>query len=158
MLLSMILLVSGLTFMGCQQEGCTDPDARNYDSEADKDDGSCVYEGEAIFWTDADYGVGTIDVSVEGTFVGTITSYSNYIPDCGESGFVTITRDVGTYSFSAEAQDGTKWSGGSITINKNDCSTMRLYVSKSGVTMSSASMGPTTSEEFVGAPLKVLDE
>ncbi|MBN4052049.1 DUF4856 domain-containing protein [Cytophagaceae bacterium AH-315-L13] len=37
---------SGLLFlnMGCGQKGCTDPNARNYDIDADKDDNSCVYD------------------------------------------------------------------------------------------------------------------
>ncbi len=40
-----ILLFLGLAFLnGCQQEGCTDPLAQNYDSSADSDDGSCTYD------------------------------------------------------------------------------------------------------------------
>ncbi len=42
-----ILLISlaivSLTTMSCKKEGCTDPDATNYDEKAKKDDGSCVY-------------------------------------------------------------------------------------------------------------------
>ena len=29
--------------VGCQREGCTDPKATNYDSDAKKDNGTCVY-------------------------------------------------------------------------------------------------------------------
>ena len=32
----------------CIQEGCTDPDAINYDEEADEDDGTCEYSPDAI--------------------------------------------------------------------------------------------------------------
>ena len=33
-----------ITFTGCQKEkGCTDPNAFNFDSAAEKDDGNCVY-------------------------------------------------------------------------------------------------------------------
>ncbi len=114
----------------CEYEGCTDPEAINYNSQATVDDGSCEYEGEGIFWTDWDYGVGNISVYVEGSYQGQITGYySSSTPDCGASSCVTITREPGTYSFYAEADDGTYWSH-YITIYKNDCSTMRLYVSK----------------------------
>lgn len=34
-----------LTFISCSKEGCTDPTAYNYSSEADTDDNSCTYEG-----------------------------------------------------------------------------------------------------------------
>lgn len=114
----------------CEYEGCTDYTAANYDPDATIDDGSCIYEGEGVFWTDADYGVGFISVYVEGSYAGQITGYySSTIPDCGATGCVTITREPGTYNFTAEAGDGTNWNH-YITIYKNDCSTMRLYVSK----------------------------
>ena len=132
LLFGLILFIGSFGLQSCIIEGCTDEDAINYDSEATDDDGSCEYEGEAIFWTDWDYGVGNISVYVEGTYVGQITSYySSSTPDCGASGCVTITREPGYYSFTASAT-GASWDWG-VTIYANDCSTMRLYVSKDGV-------------------------
>lgn len=32
----------------CKKEGCTDPLATNYDENAKKDDGSCMYEHDSI--------------------------------------------------------------------------------------------------------------
>lgn len=41
MVLAALLLTLGTT--GCKKEGCTDPLSTNYDPDAKKDDGSCVY-------------------------------------------------------------------------------------------------------------------
>lgn len=42
-LLSLMAVVFTLAIAGCQREGCTDPKATNYDSDAKKDNGTCVY-------------------------------------------------------------------------------------------------------------------
>lgn len=118
-----------LGFESCKKEGCTDFDAANYDSEADTDDGTCIYNGQNVFWTDADYGVGTIDVYVDDVFQGTITSYmSSGIPDCGDDGFVTFEGAPGTYDFTAESEDGTRVWESTITIEEKTCRSMKLYV------------------------------
>lgn len=44
-LLSIVLVL--FTFASCKKEGCTDPTATNFDSDAKKDDGTCIYP--AIF-------------------------------------------------------------------------------------------------------------
>ena len=40
-----ILLLIAVSFIACNKEGCTDPTATNYNSEASADDGSCTVEG-----------------------------------------------------------------------------------------------------------------
>ena len=42
-MLSLIAFVLALVIAGCQREGCTDPKATNYDPDAKKDNGTCVY-------------------------------------------------------------------------------------------------------------------
>ncbi len=38
-----LMVASSLVFAGCKKEGCMDSKATNYDAEAKKDDGSCVF-------------------------------------------------------------------------------------------------------------------
>ena len=52
---SFILLVVALSVAtvfttSCKKKGCTDTEAINYSDEAEKDDGSCSYEGAIVFW------------------------------------------------------------------------------------------------------------
>ena len=35
--------VAALSFQSCKKEGCTDATANNYNAEAKKDDGTCLY-------------------------------------------------------------------------------------------------------------------
>lgn len=39
----LLLVVASVSFTSCKKEGCTDAAATNYDSNADKDDGSCTF-------------------------------------------------------------------------------------------------------------------
>lgn len=41
--LLLLLLCSSFAFISCKKKGCTNANATNYDSEAKKDDGSCVF-------------------------------------------------------------------------------------------------------------------
>lgn len=44
-LITTAIALTGVLFTSCsKKEGCTDPAATNFDSEAEKDDGSCIYE------------------------------------------------------------------------------------------------------------------
>lgn len=44
---TLIILLGGLIFTSCsKEEGCTDPAATNFNVDAEKDDGSCVYPAE----------------------------------------------------------------------------------------------------------------
>lgn len=68
-------LFVGATTISCKKEGCTDPSAVNYDPEADKDDGSCVYDNNN---DDKKSGDKTVEVS-DHTGTTTWSSDSTYI-------------------------------------------------------------------------------
>lgn len=132
LLFFMVVLCCGFSSCETKVEGCTDPTATNFNPKADNDDGTCVYPGENVFWTNADYNVGEIDVSVEGKSVGAITGYlATGLPKCGDEGFVTYKNVPGTYQYHAQSADGNwEWKG-SITIEMNRCKTLLLFIESS---------------------------
>lgn len=82
--------------------------------------------GQALFWTrSATLGGSYIDVYVEDSYVGRLSTYNTDAPSCGDSVAPTITRDPGTYSFNAQGEDGSTWSG-SITITAGGCNRMEF--------------------------------
>jgi len=45
-----LLLPALFLFTDCAKKGCTDPNAINYDSEAERDDESCEYQANLLVW------------------------------------------------------------------------------------------------------------
>jgi hypothetical protein len=119
----------------CLKNGCTDIDAINFDSYAEKNDGSCTYEGRVVFWHNAAtsdslyyFGSDFLTYIVDGEVVGTqdINTYWTGAPDCGQSGSITVTKDLGsdrTKSFTYSVVDdlGDELWGGELIFNANTC-------------------------------------
>ncbi len=128
------------TLNSCKTEGCTNRDAKNFNGDADKDDGSCTYEGKVIFWFKKDvsdilvgFDAGTLRYYVDGKQVGTSSSTlsSSSAPDCGNSGFVTFTQDLGkskskSLSYKVEDKDNYVWWEGTIKFDANTCLSLEL--------------------------------
>jgi hypothetical protein len=50
-LISIALSSATVPNISCRKEpGCTDPTSKNYSATAEIDNGSCTYEGSAVFW------------------------------------------------------------------------------------------------------------
>jgi len=96
-----ITALSFITFSSCKKKGCIDANAKNYDVEAGKDDGTCTYEGSAVFWLSSsasliNYPTIDINVYVDGEKVGKLSGSGTLnAPNCGEGG-MTYYVDLGS--------------------------------------------------------------
>jgi hypothetical protein len=132
------LLLASLS--GCQTEGCTNPNALNYDSTADIDDGDCSYEGELVFWYNASTSAEVLDFYgeslifyVNGQLIGSTSSsvFWTGAPDCGQNASITYTGNWRsntnkTVSYEVWDEDGYLWWSGTITLDANTCTTLQL--------------------------------
>jgi hypothetical protein len=137
-----VLALTGavVALSGCKQEGCTNPDAVNYSSDADTDDGSCTYEGEVVFWYGAaasqmviDYYGKSLEFYVDGQLVGSTAAavYWNGAPDCGQNGSITVTKDLGSVptraaTYEVYDEDGYMWWSGIVNFDANTCTSFEL--------------------------------
>lgn len=144
-----LTLLSGLVFLAitlatnsCDRKsrGCTDPDSINFDEFAEKDDGSCRYEGYAVIWYGEEASLGLVeDGAVALTFYldGEVVGSSNAgvfwaeEPECGEDGSVSITEDLGRdkikgYILSVKDQDDFEYWNTTIELEGNTCLALEL--------------------------------
>ena len=70
-----------LTFVSCKKKGCIDEFAENYDTEAEKDDGSCTYLSDKL--------LGTYTVN-QNCYYGGSTTYSMNVIEGSNKGEVIL--------------------------------------------------------------------
>lgn len=136
-------LLLTMSIMSCQNdEGCTNILALNYSSEAEQDDGSCVFEAYMIFGMldqTADQlntmGIYSVSYYLDGVLVGTkSTSQSWYITDdtdCMDPNELTKVIDLGgspstTVYYEAKDSNGNLLDDNTITLDGGDCRTIYL--------------------------------
>ena len=90
-------------------QGCTDPEAVNFNFLAAVNDFSCVYTGQISFYMQTD-AHGNVNISVNDRFVGTLDRFWTGQPGaCRLPGTVTIQgrTDTPRFLWIAEGGDGT---------------------------------------------------
>lgn len=129
----MILSLSGfiLTFFltSCGHKGCTDPSATNYDPDATRDDGSCVYGdyqyAQVTFYRDDECFDGNLDLYLDGAFQKSFSA--NYggttAPSCGKNDYRTLTFELllGEYHIKAYADSTQEWDFYINLKSENEC-------------------------------------
>ena len=113
LLLCAILLSSGCVLVVPNKPGCTDPDALNYDSFADLDNGSCTYSLVVFYASASQYEyipnpdanqlfiipIDSIVVAVDGSRLGTLRRYyPNGLGSCDAPGTLVYVFDSGADS------------------------------------------------------------
>lgn len=125
-------------------KGCMDKDSKNYDATAQKDDGSCLYEGHVVVWYDQTASTGLIGDSataltfyINGQVIGSSATsvYWTTAPDCGQNGSITATEDLGkvkthAYTLSVKDQTGFEYWNAILNIDANTCLQFQLLWSK----------------------------
>ena len=119
-----LILAVSVIFTSCKkEEGCSDELATNYNIDAEKDDGSCIFSVAGGTWTTQSVvSTGNMTVSMAGlTVLDSAINYTETNPDSLEP-YMLIINENGTYMEHDQAnvmiEQGT-WSssGNQLTIN-----------------------------------------
>ena len=139
--LSIILIFTTfLLSVGCAKKGCLDPDASNYDSEAEKDNGTCTFDGSIVFWfdlatSDSLYYSGSdyLNYFVDGELIGTdsVQYYWNSAPYCSQQYSMTANKSLGSdkvksFDYSVVDDLGYEVWAGTVEFDANQCWAYKL--------------------------------
>jgi hypothetical protein len=139
-LVSAALLVALFGFTGCKEDGCTDPDAVNYNADAKSDDSLCEWEADVVFWFDEPYanfmsnfGTTQLRVTFDNDYLGAMSIDQPFVtqPTCDDPVAITVTkRYSGTknrnFWLSVEDQNGAFLDEGPRGVRANECTHIKI--------------------------------
>lgn len=136
-LIGAFALIVLLTF-SCKKEvpGCTNPNAENYQPEAEVEAGTCSYRGSAVFYHDMQTsqnlindGVTNVKLYVDGEFWDAMSPNVgfSYVPTCGHPDAMNMGNyGIGnsqsqTFSYAIRDQNNFVLDAGTFSISGNNC-------------------------------------
>lgn len=99
-------------------------DKNEYYSDFHEESISVCVSGVAMFYVDSATFKAPINITFNGAFAGTISTFTNGVPDCGQISALNVEYCPGVYMY--EASDGNKTWKNSVKITANSCVGIKL--------------------------------
>ncbi|MFK8039421.1 MAG: hypothetical protein AB8B74_14095 [Crocinitomicaceae bacterium] len=141
LIISIALLA--ISFVSCKKNGCTDPDALNFEDKVKSNNLLCLYEGSVTFWYDAIkedslrklYGIKSLEYYVNKIRIDSLP-FSNAnaqekAPRCGKSEIASFTDSLGAgykkwIQYDIRTETGLVLYDSFVELTANQCLKIRL--------------------------------
>ncbi|AEA45311.1 hypothetical protein [Fluviicola taffensis] len=140
--LTLLLSITLMGIIGCEKpvEGCMESNAENFDVYAEKENGSCLFRGSAIFYHDSqtvqnlqNAGVTDVKLYVDGVFRDNMEPYLifDFPPDCSNQfGMQYENVDIGnlkskTFNYAIKDQYDMVLDQGTFVITGKKCNAIK---------------------------------
>jgi hypothetical protein len=139
--LATLFLSTIIALSSCsEQYGCTDPNSSRFNPDADSDDGSCIYQGDVVFWFDSlttdsliKDRISVLSYYLDSTFLGTTPVTQSYLsqPECNTPGTIFTKKDLGylpsaSYEYRVIADNDSIYWSGDIVVSGKSCTGIEL--------------------------------
>ena len=142
-----LIILSSLLIVSCKKEkGCTEPNAINFDSAAEENDGTCFYEEnttgdtsiiDTIYSFDTIVSVGSFKHYIGEEFEGGVIFHLWKDEEANEHGLIVDLTDLGSSAWSNVAEDEV---GESAQSRWNGLTNSQSIINQSGHSNSAASI------------------